>query len=130
ALMALPANPLDHHYEKHSFTLRLVVDNLAGQVAEARRTIFVYDDPLLASAFPKKMHGSGESTGLFVDLNGDGKEEFATADGAGLVHAFTSSGGELAGFPRPVGASRYAMGDRDANAGVYAALAAGDLDQD
>lgn len=143
-LLALPANPRDHAYEKHSFTIRLTVDNLKGQVAEARRTVFVYDDQKLAPGFPKKMHGSGESTGLFVDLNGDGKDEFATADGAGWVHAYTSDGaalagsalpsggpaGELTGFPQQVGASRYAMGDRDANAGVYAALAAGDLDRD
>ncbi len=128
-LLALPANTRDHAYEKHSFTIRLTVDNLRGQVSEARRTIFIYEDQKLARGFPKKMNGSGESTGLFVDLNRDGKEEFVTADGGGWVHAYTSSGGELPGFPAQVGASRYAGTDPDANAGVYGAVAAGDLDK-
>lgn len=129
-LMALPPSIRDPHYDKDAYTFRLTVDNLAGQVAEARRTVFIYRDDKLAAGFPQKLRGSGESSGLFVDLDGDGKEEFATADGGGFVHAYTSRGGELVGFPKAVGTSRYAHGDRDAHAAVYAALAAGDLDRD
>ena len=122
------------HY-RDAYTLRLTVTAADGLVAESRRTVFVADDPTLLAGFPKPLAGSGESSGLFIDLDGQGREAFVAADGAGFVHAFTVDGTEHRGFPVHLGKSRY---DMSAHGGampelyesVIAPIAAGDLTGD
>lgn len=135
-LDALAKNTIDGPEYANAITFRLIVDNLEGQSSEARRTIFLFDDQNLLPGFPKKIGGSGESAGLFVDLRSDGKEEYVTIDGGGMLHAFTSTGDELSGFPtRATGISAYNVPSMLGHSGaVYAspfgAVAAGDLDGD
>jgi len=116
---------------EHAFTFRLVADDGAGQAAEARRTIFVIDDPLLVRGFPRRLAGSGESAGVFFDLDGNGVQEYVTADGGGHLHAFKAGGEELPGFPAPTVPSRYApptnKGFAPVYASIFAPIAMGDL---
>lgn len=110
SITTLAKNPIDVSHFKHAYTLRLRVRDEAGSVAEARKTIYIFDDPDLYANFPKAMNGSGESAGVFADLNNDGKEEYVTADGNGYIHAYTYPDGELSGFPAASAPSRYAKG--------------------
>ena len=98
-LESLPLNTIDGPEYKNAITFKLTVDNLAGQTSESRRTIYLFDAENLMAGLPKDMGSSGESSGLFIDINGDGVDEYVTADGAGMLHAFKSGGQELAGFP-------------------------------
>jgi hypothetical protein len=134
-LLRLPLNLRDAPQDRDAYTLRLVVDDLAGHVAEARRTVFAWRDPSLVDGFPRYLDASGESGALFADLDGDGAEEMVVGDGAGRVHAYSSRSpeGELAGFPAATAPSRYGdpvRSGESAGASITAALAAGDLDGD
>ncbi len=80
-------------------TLRSSDPRLNGLLAEGRRAVHVVRDKTLVPGFPKYLGASGESSPKFADLNGDGKHELLIADTAGLVHAYTSSGAELPGWP-------------------------------
>ncbi len=69
-------------------------------VTGEHRKGFLFDkDPDLFDAFPINLGGSGESSPIFANLDGDDDEElvFALADGS--VHAYQPDGTELAGFP-------------------------------
>lgn len=125
-LAALKASKLDNAHFKNAFTLVLRVTNDRGATGESRRTIFVYSDPDLYTGFPAALKGSGESAGAFYDLDGDGKEEYVTADGGGWVHAFTSKGAELSGFPAPTLPSRYGK----TYSSIVSPVAIADLDGD
>ncbi len=70
-----------------------------GLVGESRRGVHVLRDPDLFAGFPVHLGASGESSPKFADLDGNGTDELIVGDAAGYVHAFTSKGGELAGFP-------------------------------
>ncbi len=80
-------------------TLRLDVKDSNGNAGTDRQAFTVTLDPQLANGFPKDIGGSVESSPQFADLNGDGKDELIVADANGLVHALTSRGGELKGWP-------------------------------
>ncbi len=131
-LLELPVRDGEPSQYREGFTFRLVVDDLNGLSAEARRTVFVSQDPARLAGFPRTMNGSGESAGLFIDLNRDGADEFVVGDGAGYVHAFTADGSELSGFPVPIGLSHHSRPDRDelVYSSIYGAVAADDLDRD
>ena len=70
-----------------------------GTQGETRRTLFIEHDPDLVAGYPIRLGTGGEMSGKIVDINGDGKREIIYGDGAGLVHAFTVGGRELAGWP-------------------------------
>lgn len=132
-LESLPASALDKPYDEHSFTIRLVVRDATGESAEARRTIFYHREAAVMAGYPRDLGGSGESAGVFYDLNGDGRDEYVMAGGSGFIHAFTSGGNELPGFPAAGAVSRYGRvraGGRPLYASVYAPVAVGDLDGD
>ncbi len=130
-LGTLETGGLDAKRDENSYTLRLVVRDAQGLVSEARRTIFVFDDPGLQTGFPQPLKGSGESTVMFLDLDGNGSEELVAADGAGYVHAYRGNGKEMPGFPVATAKSRYqGRGTETSYASVVAAVAGGDLDKD
>ena len=132
-LRSLLAGRHNHARYENAFTFRLQIQDGAGQTSESRRTIFLIDDPLLVDGYPMKLNGSGESSGVFVDLDGDSKQEFVTADGGGYVHAFTANGIEKAGFPVGTAPSRYAppvvSGFKMVHASIFAPIAVGDTDK-
>lgn len=133
-LAALPVNSLDGAHDRDAYTLRLVVTDARGDSAEARRTVFYHADSSLLAGYPRALGGSGESAGTFFDVDGDGLDEYVTADGAGFVHALKADGRELAGFPSPGARSRYGLGRTASSASlpasIYAPVAVGDLDGD
>ena len=118
---------------KLAYTLVLEVENDRGVRSEARRTFFVTDDETLVGGFPQSMGGSGESSGFFLDLNGDGKDEFIAGDGSGHLHAYLYDGSELSGFPKPIARSSFEVGNSamklglNAYASITAPVAAGDI---
>jgi hypothetical protein len=123
-------------------TFRLRVTDADGRVGEARRTLFVHEDPDLLPGFPMQLGGSLESSPILVDLDGDQVFEVLLADGNGWIHALTGSGDELPGWPVPVGtdpdvadfpdALAFVEGglDPEPQDGLIATVAAGDLDRD
>ncbi|MEZ4749290.1 MAG: S8 family serine peptidase [Bdellovibrionota bacterium] len=110
ALKALKASDLDTERNRYAYTVRLTATDRDGTRSEARKTFFAFEDSQLYAAFPEKMPGSGESVGAFADLDGNGTDEFVTADGSGYLHAYTYPKGELPGFPVLGAESRYADG--------------------
>jgi hypothetical protein len=133
-ILALPRNPRVATRNEFAYTLRLTIENDGGLKAESRRTFFMQpQDQLrdLKDGFPVRLEASGESSGVFVDLDGDGSDEYVMGDGGGTIHAFTASGQELAGFPVMGINSRYQHQlPSSSGAGFYAALAVGDITGD
>ncbi len=81
-----------------------------GQAADGetilgeQRKGFLFDrDPDLLPAFPIALGGSGESSPLFADLDGDGAEELIVPLASGVIHAYKPDGAELSGFPVQTG---------------------------
>jgi hypothetical protein len=106
-------------------TFRLDVNDKAGNVGQDRQAVTVAVDPQLAATFPKDLGSSVESSPQFADLNGDGSDELIVADASGTVHAFTSGGGELRGWP--VREQQIATKEGKVRAGFVASPAVADL---
>ncbi len=124
----------DHSRNHFAYTLKLSVEAPGGMHSESRRTFFVYEDKLLYPGFPRRLIGSGESSGYFADLNHDGAQEYVTADGGGGIHAFTHNGKELPGFPAATAKSQYrgnvAGVMTEVFSSIFAPIAGGDIDGD
>ncbi len=130
----LPPNLLDTNEYKNAVTIKLSITGQNGLTSESRRTIHLFQSQNLKTGFPTKMQGGGESSGLFADLNRDGKQEYLTVDGAGFLYAYTANGSELEGFPvAATGLSHYQhrnnRGDQ-IHASLFAPIASDDLDGD
>ncbi len=97
-----------------------------------------HSDPALIAGFPKDLQGDGAAPPRFADLNNDGKDELIVATSNGEVHAYTSTGGELPGWPvyawpQPQHASPgYSSGEisTPARAAILRSPAVGDLNRD
>jgi hypothetical protein len=126
--MLAAATDLPERYRR-AITLRVVLSG-PSTVAEQRRTIFMHDDQDLFGGFPLSIEHSVESGVLFYDLDGDERDELIAADGGGWLHAWRSSGEELAGFPLSLAPSRYHRDGVASGAAVFAPLAVGDIDGD
>ncbi|MCB0416105.1 MAG: VCBS repeat-containing protein [Bdellovibrionales bacterium] len=124
ALKSLKTGGLDVERNRNAYTVRVTAVDRQGVRSEARKTFFAFEDKQLYASFPEKMSGSGESVGAFADLDGNGTDEFVTADGSGYLHAYTYPSGELKGFPVRGADSRYAAGR---GASIAAPIAIGDL---
>ncbi|MBI2388927.1 MAG: S8 family serine peptidase [Deltaproteobacteria bacterium] len=66
---------------------------------EARRPIYIHDDPTLLPGFPKFLGASGEASPRLVDIDGDGKRDILYPTSDGVLHAFRADGSELPGWP-------------------------------
>jgi hypothetical protein len=87
--------------DRYSVTLRLRVSDDTGLIAEARRSFFVFDDPLWKPHFPFDLGASGEAGPLLVELDGDGRDEIVvpTADGYLQIFHWERSGLRLLRAP-------------------------------
>lgn len=122
-------------------TFRLTVTDAAGNLAEARRTTFVYEEPTALPGFPVNLGSSLESSPIVADLDDDGVFEVVIAASDGRVHALYGDGTSLPGWPvstdtvddiAMVGTSAgYASGAVPAqNEGIIATAAVADIDGD
>ncbi len=138
SLAQIKASPFENSRYHDAWTLILDVDDLSGRVSRVRRTIFRLDQPgssVQIFRSPNSNHASVESAPLFYDIDGDGRDELAFADGGGLVHLLDSNdgtvpssagdiSGERPGFPVAMPLSRLA---RAWPGGIFSALAAGEI---
>ncbi len=123
-------------------TFRLRVTDTEGRVGEARRTIFVHHDPDLLPGFPLFLDGSGESSPVFADLDGDGIDELILGTASGQVMVLDATARNLDGWPVTAGvwpdlevfgtAAAWASGalDVEHGQGIVGTVAVGDLDGD
>jgi len=85
---------------KNGATFRLRVWDTAGNVAVARRLVFLEADPDLLPGFPLQLNASIEASPRVADLDGDGLPEMIIATGGGEVSVINPRTGEnLAGWP-------------------------------
>ncbi len=80
-------------------TVRVVVTDADGDVAIARRTVSVIEDPDVRAGFPVDLGASIEGSPLAVDLDGDGVAEIVAGTSDGLIHAIDGDGNPLDGWP-------------------------------
>jgi hypothetical protein len=137
--LALPRIDEDDFDESYAITLRLRVEDTLGNAAEARKNVFIHEDPSLRPGFPLALGTSGESSPVLFDLDDDGDDEIVMATADGQVHAIRDDGTELPGWPvstallpLPSSATAYQPGALGAlwNTSVLAPVAVGDLDGD
>src|SRR5690606_25713637 len=111
---------LDEERNRQAFTFVLKVTAENGLVGESRRTVFIIEDDELLAGFPQRLPGSGEASGLFFDLDQDGRDEYIMGDGAGYIHAFRADGSQLPGFPVAGVRSAYASVESHGMADAFA----------
>lgn len=85
--------------DRFAFTVRVRVVDDAGQWGEARRTLFLHDDPQLVPGYPRHLGADGAAPPRTADLDGDGVEELILATSNGSIHAMRIDGSELPGWP-------------------------------
>jgi hypothetical protein len=130
--------------DKYGFVVKVVASTAAGggMTGEDRRNLYLHHDKDLLPGFPKQLIGDGESSPLFVDLDGDNRNEMVFASADGIVHAWHRDGSELAGWPvhtdklglaaNHAGTHAFSSGEvsNDVSGAVLASLAAGDVNGD
>lgn len=137
-LMQIKASPFENNRYRDAWTLILEIDDLSGRISRVRRTFFLLPDGGLAPQIfhsSKIQHASIEGAPVFYDIDGDGRDELAFADGAGLIHLLDSNNGtvstptglsgERPGFPVSMPSSYPARGF---SSSVFSALAAGEIE--
>jgi hypothetical protein len=119
--------------EQYTVTIRLLVTDSNGRVAQERRAIAVHHDPTLRQGFPVKLGPGGESQPVLADLRGSGSEAIIFGDSGGCVHALDQHGNELPGFPVKTNATQVTKSHPGVNPGhepLFTNVAVGDLDGD
>ncbi len=106
---------------------------------EDRRNFRLHRDADMLAGFPRDLGGDGASSPLFVDLDGDNRNELLIGGSDGFVHAYRPDLSELPGWPVRIGALPLHTGARAFRSGevstefggaILGSLAAGDLDRD
>jgi hypothetical protein len=131
--------------EPFGFTVRVVAtttDENPGTTAsgEDRRNLYLHRDQDLLDGFPKSLPSDGESSPVFVDLNGDNRNEMLFGTSDGFVHAMKLDGSELPGWPvrtdrLPLHAAGPAFTSGEvspdvSHGAILSSVAAADLDRD
>jgi len=127
--------------EPYGFVVKVVATTTGAspeRSGQDQRNLYLHRDRDLLAGFPRTLPSDGESSPLFVDLDGDNRTEllFATADG--IVHAQRPDGSELAGWPASgdqlglhTGGPAFQSGEVAPRAGSFlASLAGADIDRD
>jgi hypothetical protein len=89
---------------RYTITIRIqataTYDGVATPVrGEARRPLYVHEDPDLLPGFPKYLGASGEASPRLVDIDGDGKRDILYPSADGKLHALRADGTEAPGWP-------------------------------
>ena len=121
--------------EPYGFVVKIVARaTLAGKTltGEDRRNEYLHRDQDSLPGFPKKLPTDGAASPLFVDLDGDNRNELVLATSDGEVHAYRLDGSELPNWPVKADPLPIHQGRRDFSAGgaFLASPAAADLDRD
>ncbi len=124
---------------RYTFTVRIRVRDDAGNWGEDRKAAFCFDDPDAYAGMPLNVGSGISASPRFADLDDDGENELIVATDEGMVHAYDSDLGEVAGWPVHVtplplhdGSEGYKSGrvTMEAYASVAGTPAVGDLDHD
>ena len=106
---------------------------------EDRRNFRLHRDADMLDAFPRDFGPDGASSPLFVDLDGDNRNELIVAGSDGFVHAYRPDASELPGWPARIDRLPLHTGARafrseavssDFGGAILGSVAAGDLDHD
>jgi len=96
-------DPAAEKENRYTITLRIQVTATVPGVgpvkSEARRPLYIHDDPTLLPGFPKFLGTSGEASARLVDIDGDGKRDILYPTADGLLHAYRFDGSEAPGWP-------------------------------
>jgi len=83
--------------DRFTVRIRVVVTDDRGLVGTIHRVVQVHDDPAKESY--SKIAGTGTSSPVFADLNGDGADEIVLSSDDGFVRAIRPDGSLLPGWP-------------------------------
>ncbi len=112
-------------------TFRLTAVDEDGRTTEARRHVYVREDPRLLPGFPYDVGSSWEASPAVVDMDGDGIWEIVAAASDGSVHVLDGAARNLPGWPKTTDDLDVEVGLVDPpTEGVIASPAVGDLDGD
>ncbi len=125
----------------YGFVVKVLATSVQGveRTGEDRRQAFLHRDADLLPGFPKELLTDGASSPLFVDLDGDNRNELVFGTSDGFVHALERDGSDVPGWPVRTDALPLHDGGRAFETGavsenfggaVLASPAAGDLDRD
>jgi hypothetical protein len=84
--------PGDQDPNEPAFTVRVVVNDTAGNRGEDRKVLFDYRDPTLHAGYAKDLGSGGEASPRLFDLDGDNKLETIQPDSSGALHVFSDTG--------------------------------------
>ena len=123
--------------DQPAVTVRVRVTDSDGLEGEQRKTFFVHEDQDLMPGFPFQLGGSGESSPILADLDGDGIFEIIIGTGSGEVWALDGEGTPLDGWPVQVAdladphtSAPFQAAHGPWRDGISASVAVGDLDGD
>jgi hypothetical protein len=128
--------------EPYGFTVKVVAQLDQGGIdlqGEDRRNMYLHRDQDMLPGFPRKLGGDGESSPIFVDLDGDNRNELVMGSTDGFVHAYRPDGSELPGWPvrgdmppLHTGGRAFQSGAVSSNLGgpFLASVAAADINRD
>ncbi|MEJ7715118.1 MAG: hypothetical protein WKF40_05175 [Thermoleophilaceae bacterium] len=86
----------------YGFVVKVVARSVQGGrtlEGEDRRQGFLHRDADLLPGFPRELLTDGASSPLFVDLNGDNRNELVFGTSDGFVHALRRDGSNMPGWP-------------------------------
>ncbi|HEX2232736.1 MAG TPA: S8 family serine peptidase, partial [Thermoleophilaceae bacterium] len=129
--------------DPYGFVVKLVVTREgtggAELTGEDRRNLRLHRDAEMLDGFPRDLGGDGASSPLFVDLDGDNRNELVIGGSDGFVHAYRRDGSELPGWPvrgdlppLHLGGRAFETGAVTDNVGgaILSSVAAADMDRD
>jgi hypothetical protein len=117
--------------DPYGLTLRITATDEDGRTTEARRHLYIREDPRLLPGFPYDVGSSWEASPALVDMDGDRIWEIVAAASDGSVHVLNGAGRLLPGWPqstRPLDVETGLV--PPPTEGVIASPAVGDLDGD
>jgi hypothetical protein len=128
--------------DPYGFVVKVVVTSEDGgtpMTGEDQRNLRLHRDADLLEGFPRDLGGDGASSPLFVDVDGDNRNELLLGGSDGFVHAYRRDGSEVSGWPvrgdRPplhLGGRAFETGEVSDGLGgaILASVAAADMDRD
>ncbi len=85
--------------DRFAFTIRLVVKDAEGQLGMSRTTLSMHDDPTIVPGLSPTLSSSIDAPVKLAPIGPGGSQVALVAEAGGTIHALTSSGAELPGWP-------------------------------